>query len=101
MKVMSHTQLPPWDRNDCGPDGQDQSRKEQTKTNKDRAEKNSPSQPFAQGGPPHLAANLTERLARTKSLLVEAFNFGALNFSEAERIASRMRCRYLHAWWGS
>lgn len=43
-------------------------------------------------------ANLTDRLAGTKVLLVEAYNFGALNLPEAEGIAARLRCRSPYSW---
>jgi len=45
-----------------------------------------------------LESHFTERLARTKALLVEAHSFGALTFWEAEGIAGRMRTRYPQAW---
>jgi hypothetical protein len=45
-------------------------------------------------------AYFTLRSARTKALLVEveAHNFGALTFVEAENIAARLRRRYADAW---
>jgi hypothetical protein len=48
-----------------------------------------------------LQRHLTARLARTKALLVEAFNFRALGFAESELIASRLRWRYGDAWRGA
>jgi len=45
-----------------------------------------------------LHPHLTAWLAETKRLLVEAYNFGALSFGEAQAIASRMRRRYALFW---
>ena len=45
-----------------------------------------------------LHAHLTERLARTKRLLVGAYGLHALSFAEAELIAARLRRRYPYSW---
>jgi hypothetical protein len=45
-----------------------------------------------------LHAHLTERLARTKRVLVGAYGLHALSFTEAERISSRLRRRYPCSW---
>jgi hypothetical protein len=45
---------------------------------------------------PH--SHLTERLSRTKRLLVGAYGLHALSFAEAELIASRLRRAYPHSW---
>jgi hypothetical protein len=46
----------------------------------------------------NLTTHCTARLAHTKALLVDAYNFGALTFAEAERIASCLRRRYQFSW---
>ena len=46
-------------------------------------------------------AYFTDRLARTKALLVDAHNYGELLFHEAEGIAARMRRRYPISWGAS
>jgi hypothetical protein len=45
-----------------------------------------------------LRSHLTQRLARTKRLLVDAYGLHALSFTEAELIAARLRRRYGAAW---
>ena len=45
-----------------------------------------------------LHRHLTERLGRTKALLVGACGLHALTFSEAELIARRLRRSYPAAW---
>jgi hypothetical protein len=45
-----------------------------------------------------LHSHLTERLARTKRLLVGAYGLHALSFAEAEWIASRLRRHYPYSW---
>ncbi len=45
-----------------------------------------------------LHAHLTERLGRTKRLLVGAYGLHALSLAEAERIAWRLRRRYPFSW---
>ena len=45
-----------------------------------------------------LPAHLTERLGRTKRLLIGAYGLHALSFTEAELIAARLRRRYPSAW---
>ena len=42
--------------------------------------------------------HFTDRLARTKALLIEAYAFGALPFRDAEGIAARMRRRFPYSW---
>jgi hypothetical protein len=45
-----------------------------------------------------LHSHLTERLSRTKCLLIGAYGLRALSLAEAELIASRLRRRYPFAW---
>lgn len=42
--------------------------------------------------------HFTARLARTKAVLTEAYNFGALQYADAESIAVRMRRRFPRSW---
>jgi hypothetical protein len=46
----------------------------------------------------NLRTHCTARLAHTKAVLVDAYNFGALTFAEAERVAARMRRRCPFSW---
>lgn len=57
--------------------------------------------PGAETGAAHneqLHRHLTERLARTKHLLIGAYGLHALTFAEAELISSRLRRHYAAAW---